>query len=159
MTLPECIIPLLKKISDRRDCKVEFWNELVGDELIDAFLELSGELKLSEIDEQSIPNGYINLAYVFDWESHCQFSGWLAIENNQDEMAKILSCYRNVGLSSEADALEAAVKVWFSSNQDHDAVGAAYSAIANEYSDEDKRFSYLAEYFSKNAKTLLYIST
>lgn len=156
MRVPEKILPILEKISGARSCAPEFWRQLDGDSLIDAFFDLSGELMMSDIEEDSIPAGYILLAYIFYWETNCQFSGWYAIENKQDEMEKILSCYEKVGLHSEANALKAAVKTWFSTDQDHDAVGAAYRTVENCYSEEEVRFSYLANYFKDNAGTLLY---
>jgi len=59
---------------------------------------------MSDIDESSIPEGYIILAYIFYWEQNCQFSGWYAMENKQHELAKFLSCYEMFGLTSEAEA-------------------------------------------------------
>ncbi len=156
MKLPGSLVPILEKITKQRDCGVEFWKSLSGDDLIDMLFDLSGELMLSDIDEGSIPEGYVLLAYIFYWETNCQFSGWYAIENKQDEMEKILSCYRKVGLTEEADALTKAVETWFATNQDHEKVGAAYSTVANRFSDEADRFLYLANYFSDNADRLLY---
>jgi len=156
MKLPEEILPILAKITDGKECELEFWKTLEGDSLIDMYMDLSSELIMSDIEQDSIPIGYVHLAYVFYWETNCQFSGWYAIENKQDEMPMILSCYEAIGLNSEAKALEAAVSEWFASEQDHDRVGAAYSSVPNKYSDEDDRFEYLADYFTKNATKILY---
>lgn len=159
MHLPDSILPILKKITEGKESDIEFWRSLDGDDLIEAFFELSGELMMADLEEDSLPEGYVLLAYIFYWETNCQFSGWYAIENKRHEMDKIKSCYRKVGLPSEATALEKAVEVWFSSNQDHDAVGRAYRSITNEYSDEQVRFEYLAKYFAANANRLLYLDS
>lgn len=71
-------------------------------------------------------------------------------------MEKILSCYKMVGLNGEAEALKAAIKTWFSSQQDHDAVGAAYGGVKNPYNEEENRLLYLANYFKDKADSLLY---
>lgn len=156
MQVPQVILPILENISSAKSCTPEFWRDLDGDSLIDAFFDLSGELMMSDIEEESIPAGYILLAYIFYWETNCQFSGWFAIANKKDEIEKILSCYRQVGLNGEAEALKAAVQTWFSTQQDHDAVGAAYRKVENPYSEEEKRFAYLAKHFKNNADSLLY---
>lgn len=158
MEVPKVILPILEKISSARSCAPEFWRELDGDSLIDAFFDLSGELMMSDIEEERNPVGYVQLAYIFYWETNCQFSGWYAIENKKDELDKILQCYMQVGLVGEAHALEAAVKMWFATEQDHDAVGAAYRKVENPYREEEKRFLYLANYFKDNAESLLYES-
>ncbi|NIB44368.1 hypothetical protein HBA55_32540 [Pseudomaricurvus alkylphenolicus] len=156
MNIPKNILPLLQKITTVRGCDLEFWNSLEGDELIDMMFKLSGELMMSDIDEDSIPEGYVLLAYIFYWETNCLFSGWYAIENKRDEMDKIIRCYRKVGLNGEADALVKAVEVWFSSKQNHERVGTAYHSVPNDFEDEGARLTYLADYFARNADNLLY---
>lgn len=156
MRLPEEILPILEKITEIKGCETEFWKSLEGYDLTEMWFQLSSELLMSDIEEYTIPNGYVLLAYIFDWESNCQFSGWYAIENKKDELDKIQDCYRQVGLESEANALAKAKEAWFKSNQNHEIVGEAYRSEPNDYREANDRFDFLSSYFSANASSLLY---
>ena len=154
MKLPNQVIPILEKITGKKGPEIEFWNYLSGDCLddIDMFIQFSNELMISNINEESLSEIYILVMYIFHWEISCQFSAWYAIPNNEDDMDKIISCYRAIGLESEADALTKTVEAWFSTNENLDKVSEAYKSVQNKYSNENVRFSYLCDYFSKNSR-------
>ena len=156
MCLPKELIPILEKITKEKGIGLEFWSELDGDELDDMLFNLSSELMLSEVDENSIPIGYKLVAYIYHWESSCLFSGWYALENYGDMLPAIIECYDRVGLSQEALALKRASQAWDSVAQDHEKVGAAYSSVENPYKDEDSRLEYLGNYFKENSNVLFY---
>ncbi|WP_020210275.1 hypothetical protein [Gilvimarinus chinensis] len=156
MKVPDSVVPLLQKVTSQRACEIEFWRYLKEEDFLDSLFQLSDELMLSEIEESSLPEGYFLVAYIFNWETNCQFSDWYAIENKRDEMEKIILCYREVGLYSEAAALTKAVKAWEVSQRDEAAVSLAYKSVSNKYSDEDVRFEYLADFFSRYSDSCFY---
>ena len=155
MRLPESIRPILEKITNRTDDKIEFWNYAHGEQLTDLFFQLSSELILSELDENSLPKGYKLVAYLFYWEQNCQFSGWFAFENLKDSIDSIVQAYRDIGLVGEANGIAKAMEEWFRSDGDDVKVGEAYSSVENQYKVDFDRFNYFNDYFNDN-KELFY---
>ena len=151
MKIPEKIKPILLKITKPEGHELEFWKFLDGDQLTDKLFELSSELILSELDEDTLPKGYKLVAYLYYWEHNCQFSGWYAFHNLKSYTSKIIECYREIGMSSEASALEKAEIAWFESDGDHDKTGVAYGSVENEYKVDFDRFDFFIDYFKKNA--------
>ncbi|GAA5072511.1 hypothetical protein [Lysobacter panacisoli] len=160
MSLPESVRPILESVIRQptvaRGLPLEFWRHPDHRAWIDAFTELAIALTQSDLDEASLPRGYVLIAYLFDWEAQCQFSGWHALENRRNELPAIFVAYEEVGLEGEAEALRRALQAWDASGGDHVAAGAAYNTTRHGYSVDLDRLEYLAGYFIDHADRLLY---
>jgi len=156
-SLPSSVRPLLVGVTGYNDARMMFWEHLPPDRAVDLFFELASALMSSDLVAEDLPRGYVQVAYLFNWEAHCQFSGWYALQNNQADLDLITACFREVGLPAEADAVAAAADAWFRSGGDHERASAAYSAVPNGLRIDVDRFGYLARYFSDNADRLFHI--
>jgi hypothetical protein len=59
---------------------------------------------------RGLPEGYVPLARVLEFERHFQFESWLALDNHgRKGMARIIDAYRHLGLATEANGLTAAL--------------------------------------------------
>lgn len=137
-----------------REFGTRFW-EIEDDDL---FFEALGYLPLhmpKEVMEDlgllaKMPRGY-RLAFPIFWiEDDYFINGWTALSNAGEWLLPAaIDAYREIGMPSEADALEAALSVIRQGENDYDdeALEAAYTSIPNEYLDEDKKDSALLGFF------------
>lgn len=135
---------------------LEFWR-IEDDEL---FLEAIGYLPLhmgltdtGEVPHlQSLPEGF-RLAFPIFWlEDDYQTNGWTTLTNAGDWLLpSAIAAFDRIGMSSEARALEAALKSCRRSPDDDEAAEAAYKSVDNIYSEDDKRFVALLAFFRSNA--------
>jgi hypothetical protein len=159
--LPESIIPILESVVLRptvaSGLPLEFWRHGDHRAWIDAFMEFGSALAASDVDDAALPRGYGLIAELFDWEGQCQFSGWYAFANRQQNIDRIIEAYRFVGLPGEADALMRANNAWNESGGDHATASAAYSRVSPEFRVDLDRLEFLAAYFVEHANELLYV--
>lgn len=160
MRVPAEVLPVLEAVSNNPRFKgrvpVETWRTEDHRLWIDAFLELGCELYASDIGEEGLPEGYLLAAYLFDWESQCQFSGWYALSNRSDTIDRVIEYYRRVGLADEAEAVARADAAWRASGGSHEQAAAAYGLARPRFSDEE-RLEHMACYLVDNANTLFYL--
>jgi hypothetical protein len=135
------------------DRELRFWEikddgeleDFLFDDLLNAFF--GGMEEPAAHEWRSLPSGYRPLSMVLEFERHCQFEGWTAVENRFEDLPDIIAAYRFVGLGDEADAL-VAVKDAFESlagddgEADERVLGTAYKSVPNatpEYEDRVPR--------------------
>ncbi|WP_347986037.1 hypothetical protein [Methylomonas sp. AM2-LC] len=161
MQLPTQVIPILEAVSKSpvapKNTPIEIWKANNHSNCIDLFMELGIALFNSDIAEEGLPKGYILVAYLFDWEAQCQFSGWYAFGNREATIQRVIDSYKAVGLRCEADALERGYDAWLSTDGDVDAVTTAYNDLPNEYTVDIDRMEFLVSYFVDNANSLFYL--
>ena len=157
MTIPKKLVPILENVTGSSGKGLEFWLYLTDMNLTEKFFELSSQLMIKQLDLASLPKGYELVALIYYWETNCQFSGWYAFANLSSYQEEIIQCYTEIGLLEESQAIKKAAEVWDEEIQNYDEVTNAYRSIPNSYFDENKRWSYLNEYFSTHAKALFYI--
>ena len=157
MQLPGKIVPILEQTVRSpllpMGFPVEIWRADDHRKWIEAFTELGRLLFASDIPEESLPRAYAQVAYIFDWESQCQFSGWHAFANRAEVMGRVIESYEEVGLEQEAVALKAALKAWIQSNGDVDATTAAYDLHRHQYSIDLDRLEHLVCYFRRQCRS------
>ncbi len=131
------------------DRELRFWEieddgeleDFLFDDLLNAFF--GGMEEPTAREWKSLPAGYRPLSLVLEFERHCQFEGWTAVENRFDDLLDIIASYRFVGLGDEANALAVVKDAFESLASDDDgavenALGAAYKGVPNttpEYED------------------------
>jgi hypothetical protein len=134
---------------------LEFWT--IDDD--DLFSEILGYLPLhmGVTDSGEVPNldnmpeGF-QLAFPVYWlEDDYLFNGWTALTNAGTWLLpRAILAYRRIGLPSEANALEAALRSCERNPHDTDAAEAAYKAVGSPFSDDDIRTEALYEFFRIN---------
>jgi hypothetical protein len=163
MHLPAKVIPILEAVCKspvaKKDTPLEIWKTNNQHTWIDLFMKLGIALFNADIVDSDLPNGYRLVAYLFDWEAQCQFSGWQAFGNRESTIDGVIESYRFVGLNCEADALQRGFDAWLASDGDDDAVTLAYDEIPNEYTVDLDRLEFLVSYFVDNADSLFYVQT
>lgn len=158
--LQETLIRLrdyMKSQYPSREFGTRFW-ELAEDEL---FFEALGYLPLhmprevlEDIDMLSqMPIGY-RLAFPIFWiEDDYLVNGWTALSNAGEWLLPAaIDAYRQIGMPSEADALEAALTVIRRGENDYydEAAEAAYKSVPNKYADDEAKDSALLEFFRRD---------
>lgn len=160
MQIPTAIVPLLEETVQSPLLKgfpLEIWKAEDHRRWIDAFMAFGRLLYNSDIPEQSLPRAYAHVAYLFDWEAQCQFSGWYAFENRAEAIDRVLQSYSEIGLSAESRALSAALKAWKDSSGSHEAASDAYDDFRHELSVDLDRLEHMVCYFVDNAHRLFYV--
>jgi hypothetical protein len=164
MKLPAEVLPLLESVATEHALPIELWKGNDRATIKDAFSSLAIGLASSELDLHALPRGYWLLSTVFDWERERLFEGWNAFEW-VSEPADVLRAYEEIGLRDEACAIGRALEVWQrlakidSPTEEFDiddATNAAYEHKLHPYSDHDKRFQYLVDFFCANANSIFY---
>jgi hypothetical protein len=156
MTIPNQLVPILKKLTVESDQKLSFWLYLDHMDLTEKLFELSSALMIEQIELTGLPKGYQIIAYIFYWETNCQFSGWYALENLSGYLGEIVNSYKEIGLDDEALGIQKAAELWDESLQNYDEVSAAYKSVSNPYADENMRWDYINKFIKKNANSLFY---
>jgi hypothetical protein len=160
--VPAAVMPILEAVLRspllRKSMPLEVWKIEHGPTLLTALSELGLQLYASTLAEDELPRGYGLVAYLFDWEAQCQYSGWMAFANRSSHMQSVIDAYREVGLDGEAQALALAWQAWKAADGDITAVDLAYSQVRHDYTVDLDRLEYLAEYFFDNAHRLFYWS-
>lgn len=137
-----------------RDFGTRFW-EIEEDDL---FYEALGYLPLhmpKEVYENldllcRMPRGYRLAFPIFSIEDDYFINGWTALSNAGEWLLpSAISAYREIGMPSEAAALDAALEViQKGENDDYDeAAEAAYKSVPNEFADDDLKNHALLRYF------------
>ena len=160
MELPADVVPLLERVVQTPLLKgfpLEIWKGTDHRRWVDAFLEFGSLLYSSDIREECLPPAYAHVAYLFDWEAQCQFSGWYAFENRAESIDRVIEGYSEIGLRAEAEALSAALKAWQDSDGSHEATSAAYNELRHELSVDLDRLEHMVCYFIDNADRLFYV--
>jgi hypothetical protein len=133
------------------DIPIEFWEFDDLDVIEEGFYFLAGELHVSDLEPESIAEGFLHLTYIFSWEMQCSSEGWDAFDNfSEIEINHLLMAYKFVGLETENLAIQKAFEAWQNNPDDEDAISKAYSSIDNKYSEDFDRIPYLVNYFIKN---------
>ena len=134
---------------------LEFWR-LEDDDLFEEFLSyLPLHMGITDSGEvtnlEKMPEGF-RLAYpIYHLEDDYQFNGWTALTNAGTWLLpSVINAYRRIGIASEADALEAALRSCERDPDDTDAAEAAYKAVGSPYSDDDTRNEALSQFFRAN---------
>lgn len=133
----------------------QFWTIQDDDDLHDFLFEDLLAL-YGEIDLTILPIGYKPLLLVLEFERHCDFSGWHAVENKTDnELGEIIESYDFIELKGEAKALRAVVKAYAllsdSMKEDlNECLGKAYGGVDNDCSDPDDRMEALFAFVRKS---------
>jgi len=155
--LQETLIRLreyMKGFYPSREFGTRFW-ELEEDDL---FFEALGYLPLqmpkeviADIDILSkMPRGY-RLAFPIFWIEDDYFAnGWTALSNAGEWLLPAaIDAYREIGMLSEAEALDAALSVIRKGEDDYDDVAteAAYKSIPNKFADDEAKDSALLKFF------------
>ena len=148
----------MKSFYPDHDFGTRFW-ELEEDDL---FFEALGYLPLQmpkEVIENidmltQMPRGY-RLAFPIFWIEDDYFvNGWTALSNAGEWLLPAaIAAYREIGMPSEAEALEAALSVIRKGEDDYDgeATEAAYKSVPNKFADDDAKDRALLEFFRSNA--------
>jgi len=160
--LPSTVIPLLQQTVRSPLLKgfpLEIWKSEDHRRWVDAFMEFGTLLYNSDVPEESLPHAYAQVAYLFDWEAQCQFSGWFAFSNRAETIARAIECYSEIGLLAESKALTAALKAWQDSEGSHEAASEAYNALRHDYSVDLDRLEHMVCYFIDNADALFYVGS
>ena len=159
-TLPSAVLPLLETVRNRIPAKnvpLDFWQIDSGPKILAGFMELAPLLLSSEIDEREVPRGYVLLAYVFDWESNCQFDGWGAFGNIGDaEFERVCQCFEELGLPAEAKSLRHQMQFYKVTPDDDEALVRATELYRHDLSGNLDRLEYLTQYLCDHADELLY---
>jgi len=97
---------------------------------------------------EKMPEGF-RLAFPIFWiEDDYQFNGWGALTNAGEWLLpRAVAAYDRIGMSSEARALEAALRSCVEDPDDTDAAEAAYKSVQSEYSDDERRSEALLRCF------------
>lgn len=114
-------------------------------------------LHMGITDDGVIPNldrmpEAFQLAFPIFWlEDDYQFNGWTALTNAGEWLLpSAIAAYDRMGMSSEARALEAALKSCCEEPDDDEAAEAAYKSVPNVYADEDLKNEALLKFFRSN---------
>ena len=144
----------MKSFYPNRDFELRFW-ELKDDDL---FFEALGYLPLHMPDEvvenldllAQMPRGY-RLAFPIFWiEDDYFINGWTALSNAGEWLLPAaIDAYREIGMISEAEALEAALSAIRRDENDYydEATEAAYKSIPNTFADDEVKDRALLKFF------------
>lgn len=132
---------------------LDFWSES-DDEI---FLDMLGYLPLHLTDDalarlDELPEAF-RIAYpVFRLEDDYEVNGWTALLNaGEDLLPSAVAAYERAGMTSEAQALAAALESIRANPGDEHAAERAYKSVPNRYSDDDTRLRELLRFFRGNA--------
>ena len=143
---------------DQLGPELQFW-AIEDDRALEDFLFddlLSGLFGKEDVDGSKLPNGYIPLLLVLEFERHCQFEGWTAVSNKgQEGMREIIQAYQYVGLNDEAKALKAVANAYTElANDDHEdfheILGNAYRSVENSTPEIEDRLPHVFAFVRKN---------
>ena len=146
-----------------RDFGTRFW-EIEDDDL---FFEALGYLPLhmpKEVYENldvllEMPRGYRLAFPIFSIEDDYVFNGWTALSNAGERLLpSAISAYREIGMSSEAAALEAALSVIIKGENDEydEATEAAYKSVPNEFADDEVKDRALLKFFRSDLNLFVF---
>ena len=141
-----------------RDFGTRFW-EIEDDDL---FFEALGYLPLhmpkevyEDLDVLSrMPRGYRLAFPIFSIEDDYFVNGWTALSNAGEWLLpSAVSAYQEIGMTSEAAALDAALAVIRKGGNDQydEAAEAAYKSVPNEFADDELKYNALLKFFRRNA--------
>jgi len=144
----------MSSLYPNRDFGTRFW-EIEEDDL---FFEVLGYLPLhmpkeayENLDVLSrMPRGYRLSFPIFSIEDDYFVNGWTALSNAGEWLLpSAISAYREIGMPSEAAALDAALSVIRKDDNDCDdkATEAAYKSVPNEYADDEVKDKALLKFF------------
>ena len=144
----------MKGFYPNRDFGTRFW-EIEEDDL---FFEALGYLPLHMPKEvyanldllSQMPRGYQLAFPIFSIEDDYFVNGWTALSNAGEWLLpSAIKAYRDIGMPSEAAALDAALSVIRKGDNDEDdeATEAAYKSIPNEFADENVKEQALLRFF------------
>src|SRR5690349_8086913 len=95
--VPPVVIPILEETLRsplvHKSVPLEIWRAADHRTWVSAFTELGLRLFQSDLPEDHLPIGYIQVAFLFDWEAQCQFSGWHAFNNRAETVHRVLRAY------------------------------------------------------------------
>jgi hypothetical protein len=158
--LPASVVPLLEQVRARmpqRDVPLDFWRIDSGPRILDGFMDLAALLSDSDLEEESVPRGYVLLAHLFAWEAGCQCDGWGAFGNiPARDFDRICLMFTEVGLEAEARALAQQMKAYRADPADAAALAQAAAECRHALSGDLDRLEYLTQYFCDHADELLY---
>lgn len=144
----------MKHLYPNREFGPRFWR--IEDD--DLFFESLGYLPLHMPEEvienlevlNEMPCGY-RLAFPIFWIEDDYFvNGWTALSNAGEWLLPAaITAYREIGMTPEADALEAALLVIQRDENDYydEATENAYKSIPNEFSDDEVKNRALLRFF------------
>ena len=138
--------------------EMHFWR-IEDDEELEEFLFedlLSGLYgETSKEEWEALPSGYCPLVTVLEFERHCEFEGWTAVENRSEELSEIIRAYEAVGLRQEARAIAVVTEAFrhFVGEPDdlHDVLSAAYHSVPNSTPDFEDRVPVILQFVRINA--------
>lgn len=144
----------MKSFYPNHDFGTRFW-EIEEDDL---FFEALGYLPLhmpKEVFENldvlsQMPRGYRLAFPIFSIEDDYFINGWTALSNAGEWLLpSAIAAYREIGMPTEASALDAALSVIRKGENDcHDeATEAAYKSVPNEFADDEVKDQALLEFF------------
>ncbi len=132
---------------------LDFWSE-PDDE---TFIEILGYLPLHLTDDalarlDELPEAF-RIAYpIFRLEDDYEVNGWTALlEAGEDLLSAAVAAYERAGMTSEAQALAAALDSIRANPDDEHAAEQAYRSVSNRFSDDDTRRRELLRFFRGNA--------
>lgn len=159
-SLPEKLKPLLRQVVDKwlpPDSPLDFWTIDHGPSIFDGFCELAPRLLVSGLLDESLPRGYSMLAYLFDWEMHCQCNGWGAFGNiDEADFERVCSFYAELGLAAETESLRVQMAAFRLDPNDSAALNRAVENSLHSLSIDLDRMEHLTQYFCDHAPELLY---
>lgn len=131
---------------------LDFWSE-PDDEI---FLDILGYLPLHLADDalaciDQLPEAF-RIAYpIFRLEDDYEVNGWTALLNAGEALLPAaVAAYERAGMTSEAQALAAALESVRANPDDERAAEQAYRSVPNRYSDDDMRRRELLRFFRGN---------
>jgi len=153
----------MKNFYPNRNFGTRFW-EIEDDDL---FFEALGYLPLhmpKEVDENldvllEMPRGYRLAFPIFFIEDDYFINGWTALSNAGEWLLpSAISAYREIGMSSEAAALEAALSVIIRGENDEydEATEAAYKSVPNEFADDEVKDRALLKFFRSDPNLFVF---
>lgn len=161
--LPEKLLPLLEQTVRglrRTNVPADFWTIDHGPTILEGFSVLASLLLSSNVLEEEVPHGYVVLAYLFNWESECQFDGWDAFKNiGPTEFGRVLKYFSEVGLNAEAESLQVQMATYVRDPDDLEALNMAAGQATHALSGDLDRLEYLTQYLCDHAEELLYEQT
>ena len=101
-----------------------------------------------------MPRGYRLAFPIFSIEDDYFVNGWTALSNAGERLLpSAISAYQEIGMPSEAAALDAALAVIRKGENDQydEATEAAYKSVTNEFADEEVKERALLRFFRSDA--------
>lgn len=156
LALRAYMLRLHPEIRDEATLPLEFW-KIPDDELFfEALGYLPSHIGVTESGDvpglDEIPEGFRLAFPIFRLEDDYAFNGWTALTNAGTWMLPAaIAAFDRIGLTSEARALEAALRACERDPDDADAAEAAYKSVANPYADDEGRHAALLAFFRSNS--------